>query len=220
MNGDGSAHDGSAHDAAALHDAALRAALRQVRAVPDGAWDDPTPCTDWPVRAVVGHLAWGNLVLAAALGGAPFTEPAGGRTVPLAEPVPAAYAATVVAVRARLAVARPATVAFPTGPVPLADALRIRVQDIVVHCWDLAVATGRPLDVPAGLVAAAEETARARVLPAAQFAPPVPVPGPASPLARLVALTGRDPDGMITVDGALRSRRGPLRASRGDRDPP
>lgn len=176
-----------------LHETALRAALRQVRAVPGGAWDDPTPCPDWPVRALVGHLAWGNQVLAAALGGAPFTEPAGGRTVALAEPVPDAYAATVVAVRARLAVTRPATVEFPTGPIPLADALRIRVQDVVVHCWDLGVATGCPVELPTELVVAAERTARARVLPPSQFGAPHPVPDGAAPLTRLIGLVGRDP---------------------------
>ena len=52
---------------AALHDAALDAAVAVVDEIPDGAWDDPTPCSDWTVRAIVGHLAWGNLVLTGAL---------------------------------------------------------------------------------------------------------------------------------------------------------
>ena len=29
---------------------------QRVRAVPDGAWDNPSPCAGWVARDVVGHL--------------------------------------------------------------------------------------------------------------------------------------------------------------------
>lgn len=181
-----------------LHDAALEAASAVIDGVPDGAWDGPTPCREWSVRAVVGHLAWGNQVLAAALGGAPFQEPAGGRTVPLRPPLPAAYRATVEEVRRALRSAGTVdTVAFPSGPVPLSAGLQTRVQDLVVHCWDIAVATGRTLCIDDELVRAAERTARERLaagaLSAGQFAPPGNVAAAASTLDRLLLTVGRDP---------------------------
>jgi uncharacterized protein (TIGR03086 family) len=183
---------------AALHDAALDAAVAVVDEIPDGAWDDPTPCSDWTVRAIVGHLAWGNLVLTGALRGAPFHDPAGGRTVVLPHPPPSAYRATVDEVRRALrAPGIPAAVAFPTGDLPLPAALRVRVQDLVVHLWDLSIATGTPLRVDDELIDAAYRTARERraagLLPAAQFAPPGDLTTACSPLDRLLLTVGRHP---------------------------
>lgn len=178
------------------HERALTYAVGLVDGIED--WDAPTPCARWTVRRVVEHLAWGNLVLGGALRGEPYAEPGGGRTVPLAPPPAVSYAATVAAVREELA--RPGALdgplAFPAGPLPAADALAVRVQDVVVHCWDLAVAAGRPFRVDDELVAAAERVAvhrrAAGDLAPAHFAPARP--GPGTSLTRLLAATGRDPD--------------------------
>lgn len=182
-----------------LHDAALDAAVAVIDAIPDAAWDGPTPCAAWTVRDVVGHLAWGNRVLAAATRGAPFREPAGDRTITLPPPLPAAYRATVREVRLALqADGLPDTIAFPTGPVTPAAALRIRVQDLVVHVWDLTAAVGAEWCVDDTLTAAAERTARERraagTLPPSQFGPPGDLSIASSPLDRLLLTVGRQPD--------------------------
>ncbi|MFF1926128.1 TIGR03086 family metal-binding protein [Streptomyces sp. NPDC058221] len=73
---------------------------------------------------------------------------------------------------------------------------RVALTEMVVHGWDLAVATGRPFDLP-------DATLRACLEHVAEFVPRAPVPalwGPAvdvpddAPLLdRLVAITGRSP---------------------------
>lgn len=179
----------------ARHARALAQVSGLVDAVPDAAWDAPTPCAGWTVRDVVGHLVWGHRVLGAGLAGAAFTEPAGGRTVPLAPPVPAAHRAAVDAALTAVRRAGPgAAVAFPAGPVGLDDALLVRVQDVVVHGWDLAVATGLAFPHDDDLVRSAERTARERrgagALAAPHFAPAL-VPEGDRPLDRLLAAVGR-----------------------------
>lgn len=185
-------------DALARHDRALELAEDLVSGVPVDGWDGPTPCAEWTVRQLVEHLAWGNTVLAAALGGAPYVEPGNGRRMPLPSPPDLAYSATVVLVRELLGRAacldRPLD--FPGGALPAATALEIRVQDIVVHCWDLAVATCQPLLVADDLVRSAERTVAARVaagtLPHDQFAQPRRPSGRRSDLGTLLAAVGRE----------------------------
>lgn len=76
---------------------------------------------------------------------------------------------------------------------------RVAIDEAVVHGWDLAVATGQPYDAETDLVEAARQFA-APVQEAPNppreglFGPPVAVGADASPLTRLIALTGRDPN--------------------------
>ncbi|MBG0823919.1 TIGR03086 family protein [Planomonospora sp. ID91781] len=76
------------------------------------------------------------------------------------------------------------------------------LDEVIVHGWDLAVATGRPY--PGSDPALAESITIAyrwagsvvEQSPEGSpglFGPPVPVPGDAPPLDRLLGLTGRDP---------------------------
>jgi uncharacterized protein (TIGR03086 family) len=72
----------------------------------------------------------------------------------------------------------------------------VALNELVVHGWDLAVATGQPYradaeSVPAclGFVA---PMARPEGTPGL-FGPPVPVPADAPDLDRLLGLSGRDP---------------------------
>lgn len=180
-----------------LHDAALETTLAVVDAVPDHAWDDPTPCDPWTVTDLVGHLAWGNTVLAAAVRGGAYREPTGQRTLALPPPRPVAYRATVDDVRAALGAGVPDTVAFPTGTIAVTTALDIRVMDLVVHTWDLATATGTTPHLDDALVAAAGRTARERLaagtLGRPHFAPPQTPTAGASALDRLLLTVGRRP---------------------------
>jgi len=73
---------------------------------------------------------------------------------------------------------------------------RITLTELVVHGWDIAVATGQPFDLPG-------ETLRACLEHVAEFVPNAPVPGLWGPavgvpvdatlLDRIVAATGRTP---------------------------
>ena len=72
----------------------------------------------------------------------------------------------------------------------------VAVNEVLVHGWDLAVATGQPYAADPTSVAActgfAAQAAAEGPTPGL-FGPPVPVPDDAPPLDRLLGLTGRDP---------------------------
>lgn len=81
--------------------------------------------------------------------------------------------------------------------MPAADALLIRVQDVVVHCWDLAPADTRPTRLGDDLVEAAGLVVRGRQasggLPPEQFAT-AQQPRGGGALDWLLAAVGRDAD--------------------------
>jgi CubicO group peptidase (beta-lactamase class C family) len=69
---------------------------------------------------------------------------------------------------------------------------------VIVHGWDIAVASGQPFSCEPELLTAAYEWVQATVVrnphgTAGLFGPPVAVPDDAPLLARLLGLTGRDP---------------------------
>jgi uncharacterized protein (TIGR03086 family) len=73
--------------------------------------------------------------------------------------------------------------------------MQMRIADHMVHGWDLATATGNPLDLPEDLVeqALAFATSRLANVPrdGSVFAEVQPVPENAPLIDRLVAFTGR-----------------------------
>jgi uncharacterized protein (TIGR03086 family) len=72
-------------------------------------------------------------------------------------------------------------------------------DEIVVHTWDIARATGREVETDDALLAAARQFLSAFASPDAAagddvaFGPSRPAPGGASPLEEILALSGRDP---------------------------
>jgi uncharacterized protein (TIGR03086 family) len=74
----------------------------------------------------------------------------------------------------------------------------VAINEIVVHGWDLAAATGHDYACETGLIQAAHGFVQAAVAQNPEgspglFGPPVSVPDSAPPLDRLIGLTGRDP---------------------------
>jgi uncharacterized protein (TIGR03086 family) len=74
----------------------------------------------------------------------------------------------------------------------------IALDEVIVHGWDLAVATGQGFSCPAELLEAAYGFVQPTVAQNPQgtpglFGPPVPVGEDAPRLERLLGLTGRDP---------------------------
>jgi uncharacterized protein (TIGR03086 family) len=71
----------------------------------------------------------------------------------------------------------------------------VALDEVVVHGWDLAVATGQPYDVDPAAADACREFAASfgDDRPPSLYGPVVPVPAGAPALDRLLGVTGRDP---------------------------
>ncbi len=157
--------------------------------------DDPTPCSEWKVRDLFAHLLGGGTTFAALVRG---EEPGDVPDPPdedLAAAVIRAAAALDGAFRGPGAMER--VVRTPFGEMPGEAFARVLSFDLLMHVWDLATATGQPLDVPDDVVAEIDGLARATLTPDLRtpglFGPEVPPPGGASALERLVAFSGRTP---------------------------
>ncbi|MGW4806096.1 TIGR03086 family metal-binding protein [Kitasatospora sp. NPDC004272] len=183
----------------ALHARALERFGALVRSVPDDGWRAPTPCTDWTVRQLVGHLTSEQLWVPALLSGATVAE-VGDRfdgDVLGDDPV-AAWTAAADAARAAFAApgALERTVHLSYGARRAAGYAREMTVDAVVHGWDLAQGIGADatIDPAAAEFALAELAPQADGLAASGlFAEAVPVPADADAATRLLGLVGRDP---------------------------
>jgi uncharacterized protein (TIGR03086 family) len=177
-------------------------ALRTVTACVDGsAWALPTPCEQWNVAQVLRHAAGDQLAYAAAITGSggpgenPF-DPAGD---PPGDPQATVEAALDGSARAFATVAPGAQavpVPLPQGPLPAETAVGAAALDAAVHAWDIAVATGQPSPLSAGLAAQLMPVAVAIVEPLRGFAyAPALDPGPGdAAAAALLRYLGRRPD--------------------------
>jgi uncharacterized protein (TIGR03086 family) len=80
-------------------------------------------------------------------------------------------------------------------PGPVAG--MVAADELVIHGWDLARATGQPFDCDPGSLQAAtrfvEEMSEPGQSRDGLFGPAVPVPDGATPLERVIAMSGRDP---------------------------
>jgi uncharacterized protein (TIGR03086 family) len=167
--------------------------------------DRPTPCDDWDVRALLGHLVGVHRRIAHVGAGGHFSDvpadPAAGSSVD--DPAAALAAARADIDRVWGLDGRDDTVldrelTVPWGTMPGRFVGFGYVQELTVHAWDLAAATDRTGGLDEDLAAATEETSH-RMLPAEPrggpipFGPPVPVADGAAPYARLVAWLGREP---------------------------
>jgi len=171
---------------------------RLVDALERGEWELPTPCPGWTVRDVVNHLVLGHRRFAAAITGG--TPPVPRDDLLGSDPGSAYWSsaeAMLAAFRSEGALERPVTI--PAGTLPGSVACELRVVEALVHGWDLARATGRPLEFPAHLVEESIAFSEAQVgrIPADRtpFGPSQPAPDDAPPLDRLAALLGRSVGG-------------------------
>lgn len=178
---------------------AADAAARVVSGVSPDELDGPTPCTEWDVRALMNHLIlWTSYSL---------ERRAHAESVPEELMSTDFAAAADFAVRYREQLDRAlAAWADPAAwerkldvmgtPMDSADVAAMNLMDMVLHAWDLAVATGQAYTLPddtARVMARAVE-ANAELFRQYQgFAEPVAVPRDASALDRALAASGRDP---------------------------
>ena len=181
---------------------AQAAFTERVHAVTPDQWRLGTPDAQWTVADLVGHLVdehrWAAPLLAgldmdAARVVVAGLEPAGADGTGLVRAWDQAAASSAGAFGADGALT--GSVAITRGSVPAVEYLEEMVLDLIVHAWDLGVATGYPGPLPAGPVAAIYPLAQAIVdrTPAGMFDPPADVGADAPLIDRLVALTGRRP---------------------------
>lgn len=181
------------------HERALQTFGDRVRGVADDQWDRPTPCEDWDVRELVAHNTRENYWAEQLLAGRTLEEVGdrfegdilGDRPVENYEDS---------ARRAREAAGRDGVlnrdVHVSFGEIPGAAYVEQRWVDLVVHAWDLAVATEQDPGIPEDLAAEAERLMHEQEGPiraSGLFDGPIDVADDAPAIDRLVAFLGRDP---------------------------
>ena len=177
---------------------------RVVTGVRDDQLAGPTPCPDWSVADLVDHIEGLTAAFTAA---ARKTELPGGAG-PRADGGALAdgWRERIVTALRELADAWAWPGAYEgmtmAGPVemPGPEAGLVALDEVVVHAWDLARATGQPYDADPGaieavtrFVASFEPPAGGAADDGGLFGPRVAVPDDAHPVDRLAGLTGRDP---------------------------
>jgi uncharacterized protein (TIGR03086 family) len=163
-----------------------RTALTWVRTLADGVpadrLADPTPCAEWDVRGLLGHLvATVDRVRVIGEGGDPQTTPRVVEGIADDGWTDALDAAEdkMAAVWADDAVLDE-LVTVPWGRVPGRAAVWGYIREALVHGWDLAVATGQsPEADPVTAEAALAETKL--VMPAEPRGGPIPFAAPVAP---------------------------------------
>ncbi len=158
-------------------------------------WEAPAPVSGWTARDVVGHLVeWFPHFLA---GGSDLRLPTGRS---LDDPV-AAWQEHAAAVQELLDDPATASLAFrhphlPEQPLPQAVS-RFYTNDVFMHTWDLARATGQDdaLDEErCRMLLEGMEPMDEMLRRSGQYGARVPVPDDAGWQARLIGFIGRDPD--------------------------
>ena len=183
---------------------ATRTLADLVGGVSDDQLDGPTPCPGTSVAGMLDHMAGFTLAFTAA---ANHTEPPGGSRPPsvdasrLAEDwrslIPARLTELADAWRDETAWSGMTKAGGLDLPSEIAGV--IALDEVVVHGWDLAVATGQPYAVEPHLL----ETVYGFVRGSAEqnpegtpglFGPPIFLPDDAPLLDRVIGLAGRNPD--------------------------
>jgi uncharacterized protein (TIGR03086 family) len=188
-----------------MHDLepATRTLARLVGRVSDHQLTAPTPCRDTSLGDLLDHVDGLSLAFTAAASKTPLE---GGSHAPSADGsrlgpewrqrIPDRLAALAQAWRDPDAW----TGTTQAGGIDLPGEVAglVAIDEVVVHGWDIAVATGQDFACSDELLDAAYAFVQASVAENPQgtpglFGPPVPVSEDASLLDRLVGLTGRDP---------------------------
>lgn len=184
-------------DVIADHARALDATGRLVATTTSDQLGLDTPDDGWDVRALINHIVAENLWTA---------ELCAGRTIAdvgdrfegdmLGDDYVGAYQSSASAAAAVFAApgVLDAPIAVSYGPIPGSDFAGHRFLDVLVHGWDLAVATGQDARLDPELV----EDCLAVVDPefdllagSGMFGKPVKLGGEADPQTRLLAMLGR-----------------------------
>lgn len=180
----------------ALFDRAAAAAQTVISGVRPDQLDVPTPCADWSVRQLLNHVVSGTALFhSLATGGGPVDRTADH----LGNDPAAAFRTTVASLREVFAADGGLTrmVNSPFGEQPAAVLLEMRINEMMLHGWDVATATGQPTDLDPDVAEHCLESFRALRASgrgATMFADPTEAPAGASAVEQLAALAGRKVD--------------------------
>jgi uncharacterized protein (TIGR03086 family) len=155
----------------------------------DGAWDNPSPCTEWDARGVLEHVIGFHDVLLLRPTG---TKPKRPRDDPTAR-----WDVTAAAVRAAVDGSRAEPSADDSSQPDLARLLPMLTTEVLLHTWDLARALGVDPRLDSGLCEVSYQMALSndqKLRSSGLFGPAIPVPDDTDPATRLVAFLGRDPE--------------------------
>ena len=180
---------------------------RIVAGVRDAQLGDPTPCEGTPVAGMLDHLM--GLTLAFRMGAQ--KQPLDGGPQAAASRLDPAWRSLLPAQLDALAAAWREPTAWEGftevggARLPAPAMGGIALNEVLVHGWDLAVATGQEYRPDPAAVQACLELVTGMNQPGneelrnGQFGPVVPVPDDAPAFDRLLGLTGRDPGWMAPV---------------------
>jgi len=182
----------------------IELAVGAIRSTDLGRYGDPSPCSKYAVRDVVNHLAFGFLLAHRSGAREPWDPTWNGedRTpylVGLPEEEWAQACADEAAATARVwaePTAWTGEASMGGSPMPAAAIGSMMTAEFAVHAWDLAVATGRSVDVPAALGAVVLDGVLAMAPSGREggwFGAEVEVPAGAPAFERALAASGRDP---------------------------
>ncbi|WP_165695317.1 TIGR03086 family metal-binding protein [Mycobacteroides abscessus] len=171
--------------------------------IPDSALDNPTPCTELTVRALVNHVM--GLSLAFRYAAAPEEGAAAGFVSSgpsFTEDLDPQWRTSLPRRLADLVEAweRPAswegTSTIVGNVMPNHQVAMVALDELVLHGWDLAVATGQPFELPEGtdpgLFEFISDLASDGGIPGL-FGPRVSVAPDAPRFDHMLAMSGRDP---------------------------
>ena len=156
--------------------------------------DRSTPCTDWDVRALLGHMIWMSEVFSGGLTGNDVPDAPADLGEDPARDYAAASASAMEAWRSVDWAAM--TLRLPFSELPAAIGVRVFIGDNSIHTWDLATALGRSFVIDEALAGPQldlmqqfyDPTSRG---PQHSFDLAAPCPAGASTTDRLIALSGR-----------------------------
>jgi uncharacterized protein (TIGR03086 family) len=184
----------------------MRRVLGETQRVVDGIdaaqLDQPTPCSDWDVRAVLNHVTGGADMFATCVNDGAISDE---RLVELlaGDNLGADYKHSyeAAAKRALSAFEQPDSAAkmvtLPFGEMPAGVAMRIAIFDVTVHAWDLAKATGQSTALDPEVLGAALDVGRQMIgqemRDGGMFGPAITVPDNAPLQDQLAAYAGRQP---------------------------
>ncbi|GAY14956.1 TIGR03086 family metal-binding protein [Mycobacterium sp. shizuoka-1] len=166
----------------------------------DGALELPSPCADWNVRSLLSHTVASIDAFAAAVDGGPGPTEAelfSGQDILGGDPQAVVERSVARSQRAWATITDwQLPVATVLGEMPAAQAVGIITYSTLVHSWDLAVATGRPVEFDDAEAGLAEAVGGQLVPPLRQqelFGAAVETRADATPTQRVVAFAGRNP---------------------------
>lgn len=174
-----------------------------VAGITDDQLDGPTPCEKYQVSGLMAHVLGLTMAFrlaaekdAAASANPPTAEPPSSAELPAGwrEQVQRQLEELVSAWRQPSAWEGETEAGGVTLPAPVMA--QVALQELVVHGWDLAKATGQPFDADRQhletLFSSLRDSVEEDGTPGL-FGPPVRLPEDASLLDRTIGLTGRDP---------------------------